>query len=663
MLPREAAELFISRGWYPIPLSPGTKNCKDKDWLRRVYVPEDFGEDDNIGIRLVKAGEKDREVKLVAVDLDCEEAVKVAKLFLPETAAAWGRASKPLSQLLYVSPFDRTLVLKGQDEKTILEIRTGHQSMAPPSTHPNGEKLAWVGDTPGEAPAIDPQELAKRARLVATTVLVARAYPAPGSRHEWVLALSGMLRSLEITEDEAHQVVEAAAELAGDDKLQDRKVEVSTTFAKPADSRVAAAGKLAGELGAQGLVDAIRKVWDTAAGFVIDDKGRTTARQENIRRALLRMGIGLRHDDFGHKMQWAPDGQAWRTLEDADLDKLYLEVERRFALSPSFDYFAKVVIDQARSNRWHPVTEWLGSLKWDGKPRLDNWLHKYMGAAASPYTSAVGRLPLLAAVRRVRAPGCKFDELLILESKQGAGKSMALRALCPKDEWFSDDLPLGVDSKQVIEHTAGKWIVEAQELTNMRKAQVEQLKASLSRQVDGPVRLAYGRISVERPRQFVIIGTTNSSAYLKDLTGNRRFWPIQAPRPLPEVIEDVREQLWAEAAEREAQGESIRLSRDLWPTAAIQQERREITDPWEEALSRAISNTNKVELEDAWNIVGVRVADRTLAQHERIVGVMNKLGFKKMAVRAEGTVKKAWKRTIEIDITNLEGSDTEDGEI
>jgi predicted P-loop ATPase len=112
----------------------------------------------------------------------------------------------------------------------------------------------------------------------------------------------------------------------------------------------------------------------------------------------------------------------------------------------------------------------------------------------------VSALPLIAAVRRVRQPGCKFDELLILESEQGALKSGALRALCPDESYFSDDLPLGVDSKLTIERTMGKWIIEASELYGCRGREVEQLKAFLSRQADGPVRLAYARLPVVVPR-------------------------------------------------------------------------------------------------------------------------------------------------------------------
>ena len=143
------------------------------------------------------------------------------------------------------------------------------------------------------------------------------------------------------------------------------------------------------------------------------------------------------------------------------------------------------------------------------KPRVDQWLVTYAGAEDSNYTRAVGALVLIAAVRRVRQPGCKFDEMLVLEQpQQGTDKSSALAVLAVNEDWFTDDLPLNVEAKRVIETLRGRWIVEAAELSGMRKADVEHLKAMLSRRVDR-ARMAYGRLPIEAPRQCIIVGTTN----------------------------------------------------------------------------------------------------------------------------------------------------------
>jgi predicted P-loop ATPase len=155
--------------------------------------------------------------------------------------------------------------------------------------------------------------------------------------------------------------------------------------------------------------------------------------------------------------------------------------------------------------------------------------------------------------------------------------------LCPDETWFSDDLPLNVDAKQIIERTLGKWIIEASDLAGKRKAENEQLKSMLSRQIDGPARLAYARNPTERPRQFIIVGTTNSSTYLSDSTGGRRYWPVAIQKFDVEATKRNRDQPWAEAVVRASQGASIRLPENLWPHAAVQEARREM-DPWEETI-------------------------------------------------------------------------------
>ena len=172
---------------------------------------------------------------------------------------------------------------------------------------------------------------------------------------------------------------------------------------------------------------------------------------------------------------------------------------------------------------------YLGGPKWDGALRLDKWLTTYFGAADTPLNNALGRKTLIAAVRRLRQPGVKFDQMLVLEGTQGAGKSRALRALAG-DNWFSDNLEIGADTKRIMEIAAGKWIIEVPELSGMNRRDVEHVKAMLSRQVD-EARLSYDRKTTKAPRQFILIGTTNASAYLHDDTGGRRFWPVRSPIP------------------------------------------------------------------------------------------------------------------------------------
>jgi predicted P-loop ATPase len=226
--------------------------------------------------------------------------------------------------------------------------------------------------------------------------------------------------------------------------------------------------------------------------------------------------------------------------------------------------------------------------------------------------------------------------MLVLRSPQGTGKSTALALLCPTADWFSDDLPLGADTKVAIERLQGRWIVEAAELTGMRTNKVEQLKAFLSRQVDR-ARMAYGRITSEVPRQCIFIGTTNSERFLRDSTGDRRFWPVAVGEFDLVGLKRDRDQLWAEAAHREAQGETIRLDPSLYPAATENQDDHRIEDPYETQLADVLGAVEgKLRNIDAWQIIGVPSGQRTQDHNERLGASMRRLGWERSKRRFGG---------------------------
>src|SRR5215472_11625170 len=369
-----------------------------------------------------------------------------------------------------------------------------------------------------------------------------------------------------------------------------------------------------------------------------DDKGTPFSSAPNIRIALLKMGITLRYDQFADHLLIDGLADFGPILEDAAVIRIWLLMERRFRLRPSKDLLFNVVEDTARLNGFHPVRDYLDALKWDGVKRLDTWLIKYGGAEDTEYIQAVGALMLIAAVRRVRQPGCKFDEIVVLENEeQGTDKSTALATLAGPEEWFSDDLPLNIEGKRVIESLRGRWIIEAAELSGMRRTDTEHLKAFLSRQVDR-ARLAYGRFVSEVPRQCVIVGTTNSLEYLRDTTGNRRFWPVRCQRFNITALRRDRDQLWAEAAAREERGASNRLNQELWKKAAEEQEQRLTRDPWFEALHDALGDMKgKISMEAIWTILDVCGAQRGQEQSRRVGEAMRKLGWRR--ANTAGTVK------------------------
>jgi predicted P-loop ATPase len=220
--------------------------------------------------------------------------------------------------------------------------------------------------------------------------------------------------------------------------------------------------------------------------------------------------------------------------------------------------------------------------KWDSKKRIDTWVIDYLGCDDTPLNRAIGRLMLLASVRRVRVPGCKFDQICVLEGEEGRDKSTAIRVLAGAEN-FSDQSVLNVSEREAQEQLEGIWLHESADLTGLRKAEVERVKAFASRQSDR-ARPAYGRVREDRPRRCTHWATTNDDAYLASQTGNRRFWPLAVGHIDIDALRRDRDQLWGEAATLEAEGASIVLDQKLWAAAVDEQEKRRIRDTWEDVI-------------------------------------------------------------------------------
>ncbi len=235
----------------------------------------------------------------------------------------------------------------------------------------------------------------------------------------------------------------------------------------------------------------------------------------------------------------------------------------------------------AHAQKFHPIKEYIEEQAWDGTPRLETIFIDYLGAEDSHYVRQATRKMLLAAVTRLYRPGCKFDEMLVLVGPQGAGKSSLLAKLGKK--WFSDSLRT-FENKEAGEHLQAGWIFEIGELSAMKRSEVDEVKAFLSKTEDR-YRVAYDRQVSEFPRKCVFFGTTNTKDFLRDMTGNRRFWPVNI-RPAQarwshwdHLTEDVVGQIWAEAYELFKAGESLSLDRDARIAAEMQQQDHLEIDP------------------------------------------------------------------------------------
>ena len=281
-------------------------------------------------------------------------------------------------------------------------------------------------------------------------------------------------------------------------------------------------------------------------------------------------------------------------VSDSDLIllKKHLAVKNGFEMPVSL--IIEAMIATAHDNAFHPVREYLEGLTWDGVARLDTWLAGYCGAADTPYTRACSRKVLCAAVMRIFRPGVKFDHVLVLEGEQGVGKSAVCKIL--GGEW-AGDFKIDPHDKDSIQLMQGAWVIELAELEVTRRSEEDALKAFLTRQEDR-ARLAFGRLAGKFPRQSIFIASKNPGAdgtYLKDATGNRRWWPLEL-RPVGGQVDfaglkTARNQLYAEAVVRAKAGEKLFMDTpELKEAARAVVGERHADDPWKERIASWVAD-------------------------------------------------------------------------
>ena len=260
----------------------------------------------------------------------------------------------------------------------------------------------------------------------------------------------------------------------------------------------------------------------------------------------------------------------WNDTDDSGLREF---IEKYYAIS-STAKCADALALSFEKHSFHPIKDYIDSLMWDEEERIDKLFIDYLGAEDNNYVRTVTRKILVAAVARAFNPGCKFDNMPVLSGPQGIGKSTIIKKL--GQEWYSDSLTT-VSGKEAYEQLQGVWILEMGEMMATKKADIEATKHFLSKTED-IYRVAYGRRTSRFPRQCVFIGTTNDREFLRDKTGNRRFWPIDVgmQERSKSVFNDLNkyeiDQIWAEAYELYKNNEPLYLNSEEEKEAAKQQD-------------------------------------------------------------------------------------------
>jgi Virulence-associated protein E-like domain len=361
----------------------------------------------------------------------------------------------------------------------------------------------------------------------------------------------------------------------------------------------------------------------------------------NVRYALVCLGVEARRNLFTQTDEVTGAGLDGRDVK-AVADIMTSRFAHSFGYNAYTDTIKRELVAIADENRYHPVLDYLDHLEWDGMPRLDTWLSDVCGAEDTPLHREFSAKTLIAAVRRIRSPGSKFDTMLVLEGEQGTGKSTLLRKLAVNVDWFCESLNLKDDDRTKAQVLDRAWIVECQELNGLNKTEDNALKKFISESVD-TYRRPYEAAAHAHPRHCIIIGTTNLFDYLRDPTGNRRYWPVAVGRIDLKGFERVVDQLWAEASEREVAGERITLSEELWAVASEAQAQRLAEDPFADVLRAEFGDTaGRVPMEAVKALLGIETARMTHNDTRRIRAIMKSLGWEYGSPRfttSDGTKK------------------------
>mgnify|MGYP000777741266 FL=1 len=412
-------------------------------------------------------------------------------------------------------------------------------------------------------------------------------------------------------------------------------------------------------------------VEDIRADLARNDKGNSCQTINNCMLVFHRDPLlkgSIRKNELSGKIDIVGNLGWQRTsssLTDTDVYQIHWYLEKNYGLKNDRN-INKAMNIVASENRYHPIRDYLEKLKWDGQPRIDNLLPRYLGADCDDYTKEIMRLFMLAAIHRVYEPGCKFEIMVCLVGGQGAGKSTFFRFLAINDEWFSDDFKR-MDDDNVYRKMQGHWIIEMSEMmATVNAKSIEDIKSFISRQKE-TYKIPYETHPEDRPRQCVFVGTSNNMDFLPlDRTGNRRFAPVLVHPEWVEkhILEDEKEsreyirQAWAEAMELYRNGfHELKLSgkteeylkemqKDFMPEDAkvgiIQNWLDELAEDYvcsimiyKEAFSHEYDTPKDWELKEINNVMNHSIVGWEKISSHRFAGYGTQRGWRRVAGKNE----------------------------
>lgn len=562
--PYQAAVEYINMGLAVFPVvykgkTPLTKNgCKDattdaavvKGWWQKWPNA-------NIGIA---TGAKSNGLLVIDLDVDDNRGIDGYQTLrdwekkhghLPETIQSiTGGGGYHLLYRGAQRVGNRAKVLEGIDVRG-----EGGYIIAPPSIHPNGMSYEWE-QSPDEYAIAPANELVYQ--LIEYGRYPTNGFAVPekvltGERNQSMFRFACSLQSKGFSDEAIIAAIQIENEKRCDPPLSEKELEKTIQSALKYEKGTKIVNSKRWE--------SPKPCMEQTVNLRYDENGKVQQTIENICEVLRNdpaLKNHLRYNTLSYSpfifgaVPWSPNTQ-FREWNNADDSNLKCYVEGKYGLK-NMEKIMEAFTVVVNEHPFNPVADYLESLIWDQKPHIENLLPDFLGVAKSRYSVESMKLFMLGAINRAYHPGCKFDYMLVLVGEQGAGKSTFFKLLAGRDEWYNDNFNT-IDGDKAAEKLRGMWIVELAELLAVKKAQqVESIKAFITSTVD-TYRPPYGRRTEQRPRVCVFAGTTNSSHFLTDRTGNRRYLPLlvnkrAAKRSMfeqPDKVAEEFRQAWAEA--------------------------------------------------------------------------------------------------------------------